>query len=300
MARNLRLQRSRSIGIALPLGHEVGQHLTDPFFLTLVGHVADVLVMHDYDITLTRVLPTDDRWLDRLVDSGRIDGLILIGQSDQGATIERVARRYPPLVVWGAALEEASYPTVGSDNIEGGRVAARHLLALDRRKFAFIGNPELPEFGQRLDGFREVAATNGVHVEIVPVHMTLEAAAEGVAEWWAQRSHIDVDAIFAGSDVTAIGAIRALSDVGVHVPTDVAVVGYDDITLAAHTTPGLTTIRQDIAEGARWLVEALFARLNGEAARSRLLAPELIVRESTGSGRLSPARSHRQGGDRSR
>jgi len=167
MARNLRLQRTNAIGIAWPLGHAEGQHLTDPFFLSLVGHVADALVMQGYDIVLSRVLPASDDWLDRLVDSGKIDGLILIGQSDQADTIARVARRYPPLVVWGADLPGAGYPTVGSDNDAGGRAAARHLLDRGRRRFVFVGDPALPEFGQRLAGFRATAEAAGAAVAVV-------------------------------------------------------------------------------------------------------------------------------------
>ncbi|NYD92261.1 LacI family DNA-binding transcriptional regulator [Sphingomonas melonis] len=282
MARNLRLQRTNAIGIAWPLGHAVGQHLTDPFFLSLVGHVADALVMQGYDIVLSRVLPDAEDWLDRLVDSGKIDGLILIGQSDQADTIARVARRYPPLVVWGAALPEAGYPTVGSDNAAGGRVAARHLLDLGRRRFAFVGDPDLPEFGQRLDGFREVATAAGGAVTVVRTAATFDEADAAVRGWWSDGGR--ADALFAASDVAAIGAMRALVAAGVAVPEEVAIVGYDDVTLAAHTTPGLTTIRQDVAEGARLLVAALFERLAGRAAASALLPAELIVRGSSVSG----------------
>ena len=280
MARNLRLQRTNAIGIAWPLGHAVGQHLTDPFFLSLLGHVADALVLHGYDIVLSRVLPAGEDWLDRLVDSGKIDGLILIGQSDQAETIARVARRYPPLVVWGAALPDAGYPTVGSDNREGGRVAARHLRGLGRHRFAFVGDAGLPEFGQRLAGFRAELA--GVEVVIVPAAATVDAAAAAVAAWW--RGGGRADALFAASDVAAIGAMQALVAAGAKVPEEVAIVGYDDVAMAAHVTPGLTTIRQDVAEGARRLVAALFERLAGRAAPSCLLPATLIVRGSSVSG----------------
>jgi DNA-binding LacI/PurR family transcriptional regulator len=288
MARNLRLQRTNAIGIAWPLGHAVGQHLTDPFFLSLVGHVADALVMQGYDIVLSRVLPEAEDWLDRLVDSGKIDGLILIGQSDQADTIARVARRYPPLVVWGAVLPDAGYPTVGSDNAAGGRAAARHLLDLGRRQFVFVGDPDLPEFGQRLDGFRAVATASGAPVAVVRAAATFDEADAAVRGWWGEGGR--ADALFAASDVAAIGAMRALVAAGVAVPEEVAIVGYDDVTLAAHTTPGLTTIRQDVAEGARLLVAALFERLAGRTAASALLPAGLIVRgSSTSGGGAAPA-----------
>lgn len=280
LARNLRLRRTQTVGLVLPLGHETGQHLTDPFFLTLLGHLADELVARDYELTLSRVIPHDDQWLDRVVDSGRIDGLILIGQSDQGAVIERVAARYRPLVIWGAALPGSDQMTVGSNNRAGGRMAAQHLIDIGRRRLLFLGNVDPPEFEQRLAGFHEaIAAAEGVVGEVAPLHMTFDAAYAAFAEHL--RHHAPPDGIVAASDVVAISAVRALTERGLRVPDDIAVVGYDDVTLAAHTTPALTTIRQDIALGARLLVEMLFDRIAGRAAQPHVLAPELVIRQST-------------------
>lgn len=279
LARNLRLQRTQSIGLVLPLGHETGQHLTDPFFLTLLGHLADELVTRGYDLTLSRVIPDDEEWLDRVVDSGRIDGLILFGQSDQVDIIERVAARYDPLVVWGAALPDKRHLTVGSDNIEGGRLAAAHLLSLGRRRPLFLGNPHPPEFAQRLMGFERELAKAGVASITVPLHMTFEGATAAVTDYLSTNPL--PDAIFAASDVVAVGALKALAARGLAVPGAVAVVGYDDVSLAAHTTPALTTIRQDIPTGARRLVDMLFARMGGQTVTSCILPTELVVRAST-------------------
>ena len=99
LARNLRMKSTGAIGLVLPLGHAKTQHLTAPFFLSLLGFLADLLVERGYDILLSRVIPDADDWLERLVDSGRIDGLLLVGQSDQFAAIERVSQRYRPLIV---------------------------------------------------------------------------------------------------------------------------------------------------------------------------------------------------------
>jgi DNA-binding LacI/PurR family transcriptional regulator len=154
------------------------------------------------------------------------------------------------------------------------------LRGLGRHRFAFVGDAGLPEFGQRLAGFRAELA--GVEVAIVPAAATVDAAAAAVAAWW--RGGGRADALFAASDVAAIGAMQALVAAGVKVREEVAIVGYDDVAMAAHVTPGLTTIRQDVAEGARRLVAALFERLAGRAAPSSLLPATLIVRGSTVSG----------------
>ena len=279
VARNLRLGRTGAIGLVLPLGHEAGQHLSDPFFLSLLGYLADGLLERGYDLLISRVIPTEPDWLDRLVDAGRCDGVILIGQSDQEAALDAVAARYPPLVVWGAHDARHRYPTVGSDNVEGGALAARHLLALGRRRLLYLG-ATAPEFAPRRAGFEAaVAAQPGASQRSLELHMTPDAAYASIRAYL--DGHRAPDAIFAGSDVVAMSALRALTERGLDVPRDVAVVGYDDVTLAAHTSPPLTTIRQDLVAGAAALIDILFRRMAGEPAPSVVLPAELIERAST-------------------
>ncbi|WP_033919669.1 LacI family DNA-binding transcriptional regulator [Sphingomonas sp. 37zxx] len=279
LARNLRLQSTGAIGLVLPLGHARTQHLTDPFFLSLLGFLADLLVERGYDILLSRVIPDSDDWLDRLVDSGRIDGLLLVGQSDQTATIERVAARYRPLVVWGANRAGQQHLTIGSDNIEGGRLAARHFIDQGRRRLMFVGDPLPPEFADRWAGFAAAAAqAEGVSCELLASAMMPEAVHAAVAARLGQGGA--PDAIFAASDVAAISVLRALSEAGLDVPGSTAVIGYDDVTIAAQISPPLTTIRQDLATGAGLMVDRLMQRIAGEDARSAIVPPSLIRRQS--------------------
>lgn len=281
LARNLRLGRTQAIGVVLPLGHETGQHLSDPFFITLLGCLADALTERGYDLLLSRVIPKDDAWLDRLVDSGRVDGVIVVGQSDQIAVLDRVAARYAPLMVWGGHLPHHVHRSVGSDNRLGGEMATRHLLEIGRRKLAFFGNPDAPEIEQRRQGFFEACRAAGLAdtVETLPVHLTPDAAYQMIAERLDQGP--PPDGIVAASDVIAMSALRALAERGLRVPHDVAVIGYDDVMLAAHTSPPLTTIRQDLAQGANLLVDLLLRALAGDPTESAVLAPTLIIRGST-------------------
>lgn len=278
-ARNLRLGRTGAIGVILPLGHEAEQHLSDPFFMSLLGPLADAIAARGYDLLLSRVIPKDESWLDAIVDAGRVDGVILIGQSDQIEVIERVAARYKPLVVWGAGAPGQTQVTVGSDNVAGGRLAAEHLLARGRTRLAFIGNTDVPEFAARHSGFAAALRAAGVDPAMVlPVHLTGEASYQAIAEYLA--SHPSPDGIFAASDVIAMSALRALTAHGKRVPQDVSVVGYDDVQLAMYTTPSLTTIRQDVTAGAQTLVDLLFRRIDGEDVGSVVMAPRLILRDS--------------------
>lgn len=275
----LRKRRTGAIGVVIPLGHEVDQTLSDPFFMGLLGPVADALASNGFDLLLSRMIPQNAAWLDDVLTSGRVDGVILIGQSDQTDVIERAAGSLAPIVIWGAHRPGSSQITVGTDNILGGQLAARHLIGIGRRRLAFLGDPGVPEFADRHAGFhRTIVEADGAEEIVLPLHLTDQDAYEDMARFLA--AHPAPDGIFAASDVIAMGAMRAISDQGLRVPQDVAIVGYDDISVAAHTLPPLTTIRQDVGRGARLLVDLLMRRLAGEAVEPVAMEPELILRGS--------------------
>lgn len=278
-ARNLRLGRTQAIAVLLPLGHETAQHMSDPFFMAMLGHLGDELTERGYDLLLSRIIPSREDWLDRVLDSGRTDGAIVIGQSNQLEALERAALRDAPFVVWGARLPGLRQCTVGTDNYAGGRLAASHLIATGRRRLAFFGNPEAPEIAERERGVRDHCADAGVACQTLSVHLTASAAYEQILAHLG--SHPAPDGIIGASDTISMMALLTLAERGLRVPDDVGVVGYDDLDLAAHTTPPLTSVRQDVAKGASLLVDLLLRRLKGEQATSAVLTPELVVRRST-------------------
>lgn len=280
-ARNLRTRRTGAIGVLIPLGHEAARHLSDPFFMAMLGELADGLAERGYDLLLSRVIPERDDWLVDMVGSGRVDGVILIGQSDQFETIEAVAGRYLPLVAWGALAEGQVHCSVGTDNRKGGALAARHLLDGGARHFAFLGDPVSLEVRHRLEGAQAVLVEAGLadRLEVVPAHLAGGTAHPEIAAWLAGMERVP-DGIIAASDVLALAAVRALAERGLEVPGQVRVTGFDDLPLAARALVPLTTVRQDIATGARCLIDALLRRITGEAAPSVVLEPELVVRQS--------------------
>jgi DNA-binding LacI/PurR family transcriptional regulator len=282
MARNLRIKRSGAIGVLIPLGHETAQHISDPFFMTLLGHLADALTEKGHDLLLSRVIPANPDWLINVVDSGRVDGVILIGQSDQSAVIEKVAGRYLPLVAWGANLAGQVHCSVGTDNRKGGELAAKHLIERGSRRFAFFGDPVAPEIAQRLEGTRSALAEGGLGdaLTVLPAHLTPETAHPAISDWLAELEDVP-DGIIAASDVIALSALRAFTEHGFSVPDDVRVIGYDDLPLANQTIPPLTTIRQDLVAGAAHMVDLLFRRIGGEATPSVVIEPQLVVRGSS-------------------
>jgi DNA-binding LacI/PurR family transcriptional regulator len=280
-ARNLRLQRTQAIGVIMPLGHQSNQHLTDPFFLSMLGYLADAIAERGYDMLLSKVIPTSDDWLDTLVRQNRFDGLVMIGQSNQAAQIDQAAASYRKIVVWGAKLPNQHYVTVGTDNYAGGRLAAQHLIERGRKRLMFLGDPQAAELRERQRGFMDACAEAGIAADAqsLPVELVAETAYSQLRAHFEAASAID--GIVAVSDVIAMSAIRALTDHGRKVPQDVAVTGFDDIALAAHTTPPLTTIRQDLEKGAKAMIDALFALMAGEDARPVEMPPQLIVRASS-------------------
>lgn len=280
MASKLRMQRTGVIGVVIPLGHDSRQHISDPFFMSLFGYLADELTESGHDIMLSRVIPGDVEWLDRIVDSGMLDGALLIGQSDQTAVIDRVADYYQPLVVWGTHRPQHRHCSVGSDNRAGGLLAGERMIAQGKRRLAFFGDPRAPEIADRLAGVRDaVAAAPGVTLDVVPTTLSSDDLADQIAANFATLDRT-VDGIVAASDVIAMTTLRILHERGARVPGEIAVIGFDDLPLATRTVPQLTTIRQDIAGGAKAMVAALMRRIAGEETPSTVMQPELVVRES--------------------
>ncbi len=280
-ARNLRMRKTNTIGVVIPLGHEVRQNISDPFFITMLGLLADKLTNRGYSLLLSRVVPTDEDWLLKLARSGQSDGIIVIGQSDQSAVLDRVADLYRPLVVWGSHIAGQAHCSVGSDNFRGGALAAQHLIERGCRNIVFFGDPRAIEIGQRLEGCRSIVAkADGVQFSVVPTHLVADAAQSEIAKYFRAKAHRP-DGVVAASDVIAVTAMRVLAEQGLSVPGDVKVIGYDGLPLGEHTMPPLTTIAQDLEQGAENLVNSVIQRIAGEEIHSVILQPRLLVREST-------------------
>ena len=283
-ARNFFLQNCLTIAVLLPSANRGDWRISDPFFLELLGGIAEAVNEKGHQLLLAKTHPQTGNWIKEFIDAHTTDGVILIGQGAQHDKINEIAEHFNALSVWGAKVDEYQrYPTVGSDNELGGYKATRHLLEQGRRRIAFLGYTTLPEISLRHAGYRralreaDIAADDSLqrparHSKSAGYLSTQKLIEEGV----------DFDAIFAVSDLFAMAAITALQERGIRVPEDVAVVGYDDVAISAFYNPPLTSVRQDRSEGGRLLVENLLAAIDGEAPPCRLLDTELIVRKSSG------------------
>lgn len=282
-AQNLRKGDSSTIGVVIPFNAANKQNITDPFFLAILGSLADALTDKQYDLLLSRV---DAEHLDRisaLYDSGRVGGIVVIGQWSHHDQLNELARQRLPFVAWGAQLPGQLYCSVGSDNTSGGILATEHLLSLGCRRVAFMGDTRLPEPENRHAGYVQALQAAGLKADPQRCIATSFAPLDAQE---AMRQHLDqyglnFDALVAASDLIAIGAMGVLKERGYRVPDDVSVVGYDDVEPAAHSFPPLTTVRQPLDMAGVQLVDSLLRLMGGEKPDSAVLPTTLVMRDST-------------------
>jgi DNA-binding LacI/PurR family transcriptional regulator len=284
-ASSLRSQRSNTIAL-LFFEDGTDENLINPFFLAMLGSITRACANHGLDLLISFQRMEDD-WHMRYHDAKRADGLILLGYGDYAlyaARIEQLVAQGTHFARWGSIRTDRSGATVGSDNRGAGRLAGEHLLECGRRRIAFLGHADehYPEFAHRYEGLCAALRAGGVEPDPALQFDALTSEDAGYrAASLLMASGRPFDAIFAASDLIAIGAMRALAGAGLNVPRDVAVVGFDNIPAASLTSPPLTTIQQDIAGAGEALVETVLAQIEGREPPDPRLPTRLIVRGST-------------------
>jgi len=287
-ASSLRSQRSNTIALLFFEDPTPDESMINPFFLAMLGSITRACANRGLDLLISFQKMEDD-WHVQYQDSHRADGLILLGYGDYTKYEERLKelqRQGTHFARWGSVTSDASGYTIGSDNFGAGKLAGEHLVQQGRSKLAFLGHADdhYPEFAQRYRGMCKALEGAGIAPDSALQHDAITTEADGYA---ATRSLIEsgrpFDAIFAASDLIAIGALRALAEAGQSVPDDVALVGFDDIPAASLANPPLTTIMQDIKGAGERLVETLLAKVEERDGPDNRLPTKLIVRASTGA-----------------
>jgi DNA-binding LacI/PurR family transcriptional regulator len=287
-ASGLRRQQSRTLALLFFEEHSVDGALINPFYLSMLGSMVRKCALRGYDLLISFQQLSSD-WHVDYEDSRKADGIILLGYGDYlqyQPLLERLIERGTHFVRWGSAGEIQIGATVSSDNEQGGFDATQHLLQEGRRKIAFIGTaePGYPEFLDRWRGYCRALRASGNEPDEqlrADAEPSEESGRAAVAELISRG--IEFDAIFAASDVTAIGAMHALQKLGRAIPQEVAVVGFDDIPAASLSSPALSTVTQDARGAGEALVEALIEAIEQGAANSRVLPVRLTVRDSSRS-----------------
>ena len=272
-ARNLRLRRSHTVAVIVEMKPSSERTMWDPYPLSLLGGISQELTSAGYSVLLT----TRQGASNAAVQAA--DGLILLGQGARQDAVRLYDKLGLPMVVWGAPEEEGgdNHIVVGSDNRQGGIIVAERFLSIGRRHPVFIGNTDHPEMAQRLFGFVDELAHHGIKPLLLRrADFTLESGVDAVRSLAARK--VRFDAIFACSDLLAMGAIRALVELGQSVPNDVSVIGYDDTPLGATFLPPLSSVRQNWQEGGVLLARKVLAMIQGQSVQSQTMATTLVVR----------------------
>jgi LacI family transcriptional regulator len=287
-ARTLVTERSHVVGLYLETG-EGRPDVQHPFFHEVLGGLKDILGVGGFDLL---VFASEQHgngygphsYLKR-ARHHHVDGVVLMGVDAGDGEVEQLLRSDVACVGVDMALAGTNNCSVMSDNVEGARMAVRHLADLGHKRIATItGEMETAPARDRLRGYRDEIQRQGFAYRddyVAYGDYYADSGAEGMAALLALPE--PPTAVFAASDLMAAGALGVAARAGLRVPDDVAVVGFDDIFLAALTEPPLTTVRQDKPGLGAAAGEALVALIggDGDAQAAVTLPVELVVRGST-------------------
>lgn len=280
--RSLRAARSGMVLVVVPT-------FITAFFSALLLGVDRALSAHGFGLLVGNLhdVPEKEARLVELVLAGQADGVILLDGHILEGPRGSLADLGVPLVAVSVPPERAELPAVLVQEREGGALVARHLLELGHRRFAYVGGPPGHIDRERWQGFRDTLAAAGIAAEAILRLPGDFHAPSGLAAGRAfLRARPRPTAVFAVSDMMAVGFMRSLHDAGLAVPDDVSVVGFDGIEFADYCLPPLTTVRQPREAMGRTAAELLVRLLRGEtipdAERRPSLPVELRPAASTG------------------
>jgi len=280
-ARRLSMKESHTIAFVTHAYHTEFS-VADLFGLEIMGGISNGLAKQGYDMLVIHVDPHDTKWAHQYFDTGRVDGFILMTSSRKQSHVKALLEIGAPFIIWGVPPPNQKYCSVTGDNFIGGKLATERLTSLNRRKIGFIGGPDYElEVQHRLNGYKTVLQEAGRTVESELIEygdFSNTSGAEAMKRLLKQSP--DIDGVFVNSDLMAIAAMDIIREHGRSVPEDIAVVGYDDLSIAEHSHPPLTTVRQNIPLAGKLLAQNLIQYLGSGMVTNVSISVELIVRES--------------------
>jgi len=286
-ARTLASQRSWMIGFVLP--RSVSSFFSDPYFPRLTQGVAQACNQNNYTLGLFLVGTKEDeeKIFPRVSRKGLLDGILVQSGQIGDQLIERLANSNIPLVIAGRPFQSDGVSYIDVDNINAAYNAVSHLILLGYRRIGMIAGPTNTTVGiDRREGFVKALIERGQNFD---ESFFIEGDFTEESGYYAMKRLLDVkpDAIFAASDIMAIGAMRAAREAGLSIPDDIAFVGFDDLPIATLLKPRLTTVRQPVNQFGIKAVEILIDLIeNGvKPTRRIILDTELIIRDTCGASR---------------
>ncbi len=256
--------------------------LPNTFHYEVMNYLSSMLPLEGYDMMLLNTESQKDDWPSRYFHGKRTDAFIVLSLVDRTQNIQNLMKIRAPFIVFGEDCSKIGMPSVISDNIQGAYLAVKHLIDKGRRKIALIKGPSSSsEAVDREKGYRKALEEAGIGIVPGLIHEDYFLYHSGInAVNSFLENKIKPDAVFSSSDVAALGAIDELKSRGLKIPDDIAIVGYDNIRLAEHYDPPLTTIMQDRKVCAETLVKNLLEFMNTGKVTNSVLPAELVVRTS--------------------
>lgn len=279
VARSLKAKTTATIGLLVP-------NSLNPYFAELARGIEDYCERNGYCVILCNSddNPQKQRSYLRMLQEKRIDGLIVTSVGGDSGLAEGLAGVRTPMVIVDRALDGLEADLVRIDHEYGAYLATRHLLELGHRDIACIGGPAYTNVAQmRMAGFCRALKEAGVQV---PVERVLESDFTSTGGYNAAASLLEKDppsAIFAGNDMMGIGVLRAAAERNIRVPTELSVIGFDDIQMSRYVYPALTTVGQSILQLGEMAAEVLLRRIATpeRPTDQRIVTPSIVLREST-------------------
>jgi LacI family transcriptional regulator len=281
LARGLRRNETRMLGMVVPDN-------SNPYFAELARSIEDVCFESDYNVILCNSDedPTKERAYLSLLAEKRVDGIVFVASGNDRSGVEAVLQQKIPMVVLDRELKGTKCDAIVVDNRAGACRATQHLLDGNHRRIGCVCGPtNLVSARDRLQGYQDAFTKARLRADakwIQPGDFHIEGG------YTAVQALLDlpnpITAVFAANDLMAIGVLRGIAARGLRVPEDIAVVGFDGISLGRYTQPPLTTMAQPIREIGKLATDLVLSRVNGERKEPQIhrLETKLVVRTSCG------------------
>lgn len=271
-------KKTKTIGLLVP-------DISNPFFAEIARSIED----RSHEIGFSVVICSTDNNKEKekkyvsLLIRKSVDGFILSSGFENLDLVQQLSDQDIPIALLATDIPSLSITTVSVDDFKGGYEATKHLLSLKHRKISIIAEHARSSI-QRINGFKEALAESGINFEeksLVKTSATIENGKKVGLKLLRLKER--PTAIFACNDLLAIGVIHAAKEVGINIPDELSVVGFDNTILSTITEPRLTTISQPIQDMGAKVIDMLIEEIEKETTlkQKMLFWPELIVREST-------------------
>jgi LacI family transcriptional regulator len=279
IARGLATRHSGTIGLVIP-------DVSNPFFADVALGAEHVARAEGYNIFLCNTEEDPSRELTVMysLEEMRVDGVVLFSRLDPQKLVNAVKHHTAVVLINRRMPERKKAHAIGTvrlDDAMGGRLVTGHLIESGHRSIGFLAGPSTSHSGRdRSKGYRQSMSAAGLTALEHTCAPTVEGGQVGARE--LLKAHPKLTALFCFNDLVAVGALQACAETGVSVPRDLAVVGCDDIPLAALVTPPLTTCRAPRYELGAEAVRLLLNRIRGSVKDSWdvILQPQLVIRKS--------------------